>query len=147
LSFLNRAPQTGPFLVKDTGIGISPGDEGKIFEEFIQVESPVQKRVKGIGLGLPLSRKLAQLLGGDIAVTSKVGEGSTFSVVLPANYTKHDATAEEQFEKQKPGFTPLESVTDILRDLTQGGGTTPLGRKIDELQKFTDAEKVLINDQ
>jgi CheY-like chemotaxis protein len=72
--------------VSDTGIGISPEDLERIFEDFIQVESHLQKRFKGTGLGLPLSRKLTELLGGSISVTSTPGVGSTFSASLPLVY-------------------------------------------------------------
>ena len=69
--------------VRDTGIGIAPDDQARIFEEFTQVDSPVQRRVKGTGLGLPLSRKLANLLGGDVELASTPGAGSTFTLVIP----------------------------------------------------------------
>ncbi|MGI0484052.1 ATP-binding protein [Pantanalinema rosaneae CENA516] len=72
--------------VADTGIGIAPEHQERIFEDFVQVESHLQKRVKGTGLGLPLSRKLAELLGGTIHLTSTPGAGSTFSVVIPIVY-------------------------------------------------------------
>jgi signal transduction histidine kinase/CheY-like chemotaxis protein len=71
------------FSVTDTGIGISKSDQGVIFEEFAQIESTLQKRVKGTGLGLPLSRKLAQLLGGTVEVDSTVGIGSSFRLIVP----------------------------------------------------------------
>jgi signal transduction histidine kinase/ActR/RegA family two-component response regulator len=74
------------FAVSDTGIGIAPEDQARIFDEFIQVEHALQKRVKGTGLGLPLCKKLATLLGGSITVESILGGGSTFSVVLPLHY-------------------------------------------------------------
>ncbi len=70
----------------DTGIGIALEDQAKIFEEFTQVESPIQRKVKGTGLGLPLCRKLAGLLGGQIDLISEVGVGSTFSLTIPLNY-------------------------------------------------------------
>ena len=79
------------FTVSDTGIGIAPEDIGRVFEEFTQVDNPLQRRVKGTGLGLPLSRRLAQLIGGDIHVDSEVGRGSTFSLVLPIVYAGEGA--------------------------------------------------------
>jgi CheY-like chemotaxis protein/two-component sensor histidine kinase len=71
------------FIVSDTGIGIAPADQERIFQEFTQVLNPVQTKVKGTGLGLPLSRKLATLLGGELEVSSTPGEGSTFTLTLP----------------------------------------------------------------
>ena len=75
------------FSVADTGVGISCTDQQIIFEEFGQVENSMQKRVKGTGLGLPLSRKLAELLGGSVTVQSEVGIGSTFFFTVPAIYS------------------------------------------------------------
>jgi signal transduction histidine kinase/CheY-like chemotaxis protein len=74
------------FSVADTGIGIRPEDQDSIFQEWTQVEGKLQKMVKGTGLGLPLSRKFAQLLGGEVYVRSQVGLGSTFFAAIPANF-------------------------------------------------------------
>lgn len=74
------------FSVADTGIGIAPEDQKRIFEEFTQVDSDLQKRVKGTGLGLPLSSKLAELLGGKVYLQSQLGKGSTFFAVIPMIY-------------------------------------------------------------
>ena len=71
------------FSVADTGIGISPADLERIFEEFGQVETPLQRRAAGSGLGLPLSRQLAHLLGGELRVESEPGVGSVFTLTLP----------------------------------------------------------------
>ncbi|KAF3883745.1 MULTISPECIES: ATP-binding protein [Nostocales] len=78
--------RTVTFSVSDTGIGIAPADRERIFEDFVQIESSLQKQVKGTGLGLPLSRKLTELLGGSISVESKLGEGSTFTASIPMVY-------------------------------------------------------------
>jgi signal transduction histidine kinase len=69
--------------VSDTGIGISPEDQPKIFEEFRQVGSDYAHKVEGTGLGLTLAKKFVELHGGKIWVTSDVGKGSTFSFTLP----------------------------------------------------------------
>ncbi len=73
------------FVVKDTGIGVAPEDLDRIFQEFAQIENSLQRTVKGTGLGLPLSRKLAGLLGGTLEVASELGSGSTFTLTLPGN--------------------------------------------------------------
>jgi signal transduction histidine kinase len=81
------------FSVADTGIGIAAEDMGRVFEEFAQIQNAMQRRVKGTGLGLPLSRRLARLLGGDIMAKSELGRGSVFSLVLPIVYDRAgDAT-------------------------------------------------------
>lgn len=72
--------------VSDSGIGIPATYLDSIFEEFVQVENPLQKKAKGTGLGLSLSRHLARLLGGDVAVQSEHGQGSTFSVTVPVQF-------------------------------------------------------------
>ena len=76
-------PDRIEFAVKDSGIGIPAEEHGRIFEEFVQVRNPLQTRTKGSGLGLPLSRKFAELLGGVIALESEPGRGSTFTIRLP----------------------------------------------------------------
>ncbi len=105
--------------VTDTGIGLSPQNLERIFEDFIQVESHLQKRVKGTGLGLPLSRKLAELLGGEISVTSTLGVGSTFSALLPLVYPHAvEATPTPQAEWHfDPQRSPLLVVEDHLETL------------------------------
>jgi len=71
------------FTVRDTGIGIAPELLPALFEDFVQVDSPLQKRLRGTGLGLSLCKRFAELLGGRVAVESLPGSGSAFHVVLP----------------------------------------------------------------
>jgi signal transduction histidine kinase len=86
------------FSVSDTGLGIAPEDQTRIFEEFTQVDNPLQKHVRGTGLGLPLSRKLAGLLGGSLEVDSTPGVGSRFELRLPRVH-------------RNPRITPAEGLT------------------------------------
>jgi signal transduction histidine kinase len=71
------------FAVTDTGIGIAPEHLPNLFADFVQLESKLQRRLRGSGLGLSLARKFADLLGGTVAAASELGKGSRFSVVLP----------------------------------------------------------------
>jgi signal transduction histidine kinase len=80
---LGERADTIVFNVVDTGIGIAAEDHERIFEEFTQLEHPLQRRYKGSGLGLPLTRKLAALLDGRVGVESKPGVGSRFWVEIP----------------------------------------------------------------
>ena len=69
--------------VTDTGVGIAPEDQEKVFEEFRQVGSDYAHKVEGTGLGLTLAKKFVELHGGKIWVESEVGKGSTFTFTLP----------------------------------------------------------------
>ena len=89
------------FAVRDTGIGIAPADQGRIFEEFAQVDSALQKKVKGTGLGLPLSRSLAELIGGAITVESVLGQGSVFTLTIPASFGEVAAEPAAHDESRK----------------------------------------------
>src|ERR1700730_15912681 len=72
------------FAVADTGIGMTPEQQAKLFEEFTQADSSTARRYGGTGLGLAITRKLARMMGGDVTVASEPGKGSVFSVRLPA---------------------------------------------------------------
>jgi signal transduction histidine kinase/CheY-like chemotaxis protein len=93
--------------VADTGIGIAKEDQDRIFQDFAQVDSPLQRKLKGTGLGLPLSRKLAHLLRGDVFLESEPGRGSTFTLDIPLEWA---SKAQEPI----PIETPDETGTPIL---------------------------------
>jgi signal transduction histidine kinase len=74
------------FSVEDSGIGIAEEYQASIFQDFVQIDSPLQRKWRGTGLGLSLSKKIAELLGGSVAMISKSGVGSTFSVTIPIRF-------------------------------------------------------------
>jgi signal transduction histidine kinase/CheY-like chemotaxis protein len=100
------------FSVSDTGIGIAPEDQELIFEEFTQLENPVQKRIKGTGLGLPLTRRLAALLGGGVSVTSRPGVGSRFTATIPVNFQPAVGGPAAPVPEMAPGLVPVLVVDD-----------------------------------
>jgi len=75
------------FTVRDTGIGIEAELLPTLYEDFVQVDSPLQKRLRGTGLGLSICKRFADLLGGRVEAESVVGEGSAFHVILPLQLT------------------------------------------------------------
>ena len=80
-----RAADRFEFAVVDSGFGIAPEDQARIFDEFQQVDNSSTRKKGGTGLGLSISRKIVELHGGRITVESKVGKGSTFKVIVPIN--------------------------------------------------------------
>jgi signal transduction histidine kinase/CheY-like chemotaxis protein len=111
----DAAADTVTIHVSDTGIGIAEKDIEAVFQEFGQIAHPIQTRVKGTGLGLPLSKKLAELLRGSIAVESVLGEGSTFSVTLPRHYPT-EADQDDEIWQLDPDRVPVLAVEDSPAD-------------------------------
>ena len=82
---MRRTPEDWiSFSVKDTGIGMTEEQLGRLFEAFSQAEASTRSRYGGTGLGLAISRHFCRLMGGDLTVESAYGQGSTFTVRLPA---------------------------------------------------------------
>jgi signal transduction histidine kinase len=106
---LDAARQTVVFAVADTGIGIALEDQDRIFEEFAQAEHPIQQRTKGTGLGLPLTRRLAELLGGSVNVRSAPGRGSVFSAIVPLVYAGPAQVSAEPERGRPPTPVPVAS--------------------------------------
>lgn len=95
------------FTVADTGIGIAREHQAAVFNDFVQVDSPLQRKWRGTGLGLSLSRKIAELLGGHVSMTSEPNVGSTFSVSIPTHYREPigngtDAETPEHLKHPRP---------------------------------------------
>jgi signal transduction histidine kinase len=72
------------FSVSDTGIGMTPEQMEKLFQPFSQAEASMTRKYGGTGLGLEITRRFCEILGGDITAKSKLGVGSTFTIRLPA---------------------------------------------------------------
>lgn len=127
------------FKVSDTGIGIAPEHLEAVFDDYTQLDSRLQHRSKGTGLGLPLSRKLARLLGGDLWVESAPGKGSEFFARIPLVYrgekeeeifgTQSDKRMREPSEKQSRSTSVLVIDDDpASRYILRGALNQELGR-------------------
>ncbi len=105
--------------VTDTGIGISPDDQHRVFEEFTQIDSELQRKTRGTGLGLSLSRSLATILGGTLDVTSEPGKGSTFTLTIPAVHDEVGAMheMEDRSKHLDPSKAPILILEDDLQTL------------------------------
>ena len=110
--------------VQDTGIGIAPEHQEIIFEEFAQIQNRLQMRQKGTGLGLPLSRQLARMLGGDITVQSELGRGTTFALTLPLNYehVPADTPVEPSAQRRVLVVDDDDTFRYVLRQWIGGAG-------------------------
>lgn len=100
--------------VRDTGIGIAPADHERVFEEFARIENPLQENTKGNGLGLSLSRKLVEALGGRIELESDVGAGATFTVVIPKVHA--DANTYRALEEAAREVDPTRAPILVVED-------------------------------
>jgi PAS domain S-box-containing protein len=128
--------------VRDTGIGMPSEVVEKVFDPFVQVEKPLTRIHGGTGLGLTISRRLSRLMGGDLTVTSALGEGSTFTLWLPAPRDM-SVTKPAELERRSPtryaqgiarlGTALLDQIESIVRDYSRrlkGKGGISRARKL-----------------
>jgi PAS domain S-box-containing protein len=105
---MNEAGDWIEFQVRDTGIGMTPDQQAKVFEAFTQADESTTRAYGGTGLGLAITKSFCRLLGGDVTLTSEAGKGTTFVVRLPAVTHAAPDTATPAVEKRSPGLQVAE---------------------------------------
>lgn len=112
-------PDTLHFTVRDTGIGMDEATQSRLFERFSQGDDTRKRRFGGTGLGLEISRSLVRLMGGDIVVRSRVGEGSVFTVSLPWTATGRGHLGTPSVPTAEAG-TPVQAIGRDVSPVTAG---------------------------
>lgn len=102
------------FEVADTGVGMTPQQLHHVFEEFAQADASTTRKYGGTGLGLPISRRFCQLMGGDILAKSEAGVGSTFTIMLPANVDARPKSTLAAVDAEKTAVVPTHSENLVL---------------------------------
>jgi CheY-like chemotaxis protein len=128
------------FWVRDTGVGISSENSGKIFERFRQVDDASNRLYEGTGLGLTISKNLVELLGGEMWVESEKGKGSIFYFTLP--YKSQDTKPTQDMDEQKSVQNWQEKTIliveddltslEYLKEIIEPTGATPILKKSGE---------------
>ena len=113
---VKRGKQTFEINVRDSGIGISPEQQAKLFQPFVQADSSTTREYGGTGLGLVICRRLVEMMGGTVSLTSVVGKGSTFHVTLPADSVSSDPAIRIIKDSKAPVVLLIDDDPDI-RDL------------------------------
>ena len=130
---LDEQHGTVAFIVADTGIGIAPEDRARIFDEFEQVEGPLQSQTRGTGLGLAVSQRLAAVLGGALSLESTLGGGSTFKLTIPIAYS-----GMESLPAAKDAID-----ADSVPAVPAGGGKTAIVIDDDEMARYLAVHALL----
>ena len=123
------------FAVSDTGIGMTPEQTGKLFTEFTQADASTTRKYGGTGLGLAISRKFCRMLGGDITVESRPGQGSTFTAILP--HEAKESAVLEPSEQPTDEATLAEGHRETLLVIDDDSSSRDLLRRILEKEGYT----------
>src|SRR5579871_1576376 len=125
------------FSVTDTGVGIAPEHQKSVFDSFTQADGATNRRFGGTGLGLAIVRELAHVMGGEVGLVSKLGQGSTFSVVLPFE-TRAPEAAEDAGAPFPVLFLSRDSA--LVREARQ---RLAVGNEVVEAESFADLRRAL----
>lgn len=128
------------FIVSDTGIGIAPEQQESVFAAFHQADGTISRKFGGTGLGLSISRQLVRLLGGTISLSSKAGEGSTFSLIIPVSYDPAKVAP-----RDVPASVTAQHLGSERRgDAAEGKPLRPLVRLDDDRAAAPDERRLLL---
>ena len=113
---MSKGSEEITMAVRDTGIGLSSEQVGRLFQEFVQADSSTTRKYGGTGLGLAISRRFCQMMGGDISVESELGKGSTFTIRLPARIESVQPAPRRRVQPERRSVKPVKGALILVID-------------------------------